>query len=68
MTAGAPAPDVVAALRDIDACLPSALRDLRLARNAMDLAPSGAASDRVERAQVDLNRLLDQRLDLRRPA
>jgi hypothetical protein len=60
------APDADA-VREIDACLPSALRDLRLARNAMDLSPSGAASDRLERAQAALNRLLDQRLEIRRP-
>jgi hypothetical protein len=63
MTAGAP--DTTDALREIDACLPTALRDVRLARNAMDLAPSGAASDRVERAQAALDQLLDQRLDVR---
>jgi hypothetical protein len=65
MTSGAP--QTTDELCEIDACLPGALRDVRVARQAMDLAPSGAAADRVERAQAALDRLLDQRLDHRRP-
>lgn len=66
MTAGAP--DTTDALRQVDECLPDALSELRHARAQLEVSPSGTSINRVEKAQQQLDGLLDQRLTLRRPA
>lgn len=61
MTAVA-APSVADQIRALDLCTTRALRDVRLARAAMDHSPSGANVVRVQRAEQTLDDLLDQRL------
>lgn len=60
-----PTADIADQLRTIDLCLVRALRDVRLARIAMDHSPSGANVVRAEEAERTLNDLLDQRLTVR---